>query len=102
MPSRLPMGRIDHFQPLEMRRLLSLTAGPETLVPMPTQMSRFDMAVADNGSFIVVGDPIEQPDSPDLVAVRYSAAGEQIGTPLILDNHGFDVSVAMDSDGDAV
>src|SRR5688572_4144347 len=91
------------IQPLESRRLLSLTLlGPEVTVPMPTEMSRFDMAVADNGSFIIVGDPIEQPDSPPVIAIRYSAAGEQIGAPLTLDNHGFTVSVAMDTDGDAV
>ena len=91
------------IQPLESRRLLSLTlVGPEVTVPLPTEMSQFDMAVADNGSFIVVGDPIEQPNSPPVIAIRYAAAGEQIGAPLTLDNHGFTVSVAMDADGDAV
>ena len=91
------------IQPLESRRLLSLTPiGEETTVPFPTEMSQFDMAVAGDGSFIVVADPIEQPGSPDLIAVRYSAAGQQIGAPLTLDDRGFNVSASMDADGDAV
>ena len=71
------------FQSLESRRLLSLTPlGAEVTVPFPTGMSQFDMAVAGDGSFIVVADPIEQAGSPDLVAVRYDANGQQIGQPI--------------------
>ena len=103
MPSHASSTALDYVQPLESRRLLSVTPlGPEVTVPMPTELSRFDMAVAASGNFIVVGDPIEQPGSPDVVAFRYSATGEQTGEPLVLDNHGFNVSVAIDADGDAV
>ncbi|MDQ3439947.1 MAG: hypothetical protein M3478_06305 [Planctomycetota bacterium] len=93
----------EHIQPLENRRLLSLTpVGAEVAVPSPTQMSQFDMAVAGDGKFIVVGDPIEQPGSPDVIAVRYAAGGQQIGHPITLDDRGFNVSVSMDADGVAV
>ena len=91
------------LQSLESRRLLSVSPlGTEVTVPFPTQMSQVDMAVAGDGSFIVVADPIEQPGSPDLVAVRYAASGEQVGAPLTLDDRGFNVSVSMEADGDAV
>ncbi|HEV2292275.1 MAG TPA: hypothetical protein VGR35_00370, partial [Tepidisphaeraceae bacterium] len=93
----------DYIERLESRRLLSLTPiGTETTVPFPIEMSQFDLAVAGDGSFIVVADPIEQPGSPDVIAVRYAANGEQLGAPLRLDDRGFNVSVSMDADGDAV
>ena len=91
------------LQSLESRRLLSLSpVAPELTVPMPTPMSQFDMAVAGDGSFILVGDPIEQPGSPDVIAVRYDANGRQDGPPVTLDERGFNVSASMDADGDAV
>ena len=92
-----------YVQALEPRRLLSVTpVGPEIAVPLPTTMTRFDMAVAGDGSFIVVGDPIERTDSPGLVAVRYAADGAQLGQPITLDDRGFNVSVSVDADGDAI
>src|SRR5688500_12226090 len=94
---------IDFVHHLESRRLLSFTPlGSEVTVPLPTEMSQFDMAVAGDGSFLVVGDPIEQPGSPDLTAARYDANGQQLGAPLTLDDRGYNVDASMDADGDAV
>jgi len=63
------------------------------------------MAVADNGSFIVVSQSNET--APVLKALRYSAAGEQPGSAITLDTLGANFtfrvfSVDMDPDGDAV
>ena len=91
------------FEPLEHRRLLALVpVGAEITAPMPTDMTHFEMAVAGDGSFIVVSDSYERPGSPDLIAVRYDANGQAVSAPLTLDDVGYHSSVSMDADGDAV
>ncbi|HEV2294503.1 MAG TPA: calcium-binding protein [Tepidisphaeraceae bacterium] len=91
---------------LESRRLLSLTpVEPEVTVPVGAARYQFDMAVAGDGSFIVVSDPAQdhfQPDSPEVIAVRYDAGGRQVGAPITLDDDGFNVRVSMDAEGEAV
>src|SRR5438552_2110143 len=89
-------------EPLEPRRMLSFTVfGSEGMVPATAQVSRADVAMAGNGSFIVA-----QIDGDALEAVRYSATGEQVGEPLVLDKRKdttfLDLAVSMDADGDAV
>jgi Ca2+-binding RTX toxin-like protein len=91
------------FETLERRRLLTLVPmGVEVTAPIATDMTHFAMAVAADGSFLVVSDSFERPGSLDLIAVRYGANGQQIGAPLTLDDVGYHTSVSMDADGDAV
>src|SRR5688500_7842822 len=72
------------IEPLEPRRLMSFTPiGGERTVPIEGHQP--DLAVAGDGSFLVGGVEGTRLDEPmALVAVRYSAAGEQIGDRLTL------------------
>jgi hypothetical protein len=96
------------IEPLEPRRLMSFTPiGGERTVPIEGHQP--DLAVAGDGSFLVAGVVGTRLDEPmALVAVRYSAAGEQIGDRLTLatsspaDPSISGVSASMDADGDAV
>ena len=93
------------MEALERRRLLSFTPlGGEVAVPGTATAADFDLAVAGNGSYIVVSH-LSSGNNDSIVAVRYSSAGEQIGAPSTLDTFsgpGNAVSVSMDADGDAV
>src|SRR5687768_18215430 len=51
---------------------------------------------------ILVGDVAVEPFEHVVLAVRYSAAGEQIGNVITIDDVGFNPVVSMDADGDAV
>src|SRR5687768_1084885 len=51
---------------------------------------------------ILVGDVAVEPFEHVVLAVRYSAAGEQIGDVITIDDIGFNPVVSMDADGDAV
>ena len=94
----------DCIEPLEARRLLSLSvAGPEE-VAAGMGGSKFDLAVAGDGTFMIVGTRTVDGRSM-LTAIRYAPSGEQLGDPIEIDSPpgGFDgPSVAMDADGDAV
>jgi hypothetical protein len=90
---------------LESRCLLSLTAISDEVRPPPsTPSASFDMAVADNGSFIELS--VSSSNTPALTAVRYSPAGEQLGNVINLDTAGANAiaiaSIDIDPDGDAV
>src|SRR6478672_8053872 len=106
MTSPICAGRSALVEFLESRCLLSLSPITAAVQIGPLQVSRAaDMAVADNGSFIVVSQSNET--DPVLKALRYSAAGEQPGTAITLDTLGANFtfrvfSVDMDPDGDAV
>ncbi|HEV2292603.1 MAG TPA: hypothetical protein VGR35_02030, partial [Tepidisphaeraceae bacterium] len=104
MHSRSLSGSRYEIQPLESRRLLTVApAGAEVAVPLPVDppLFEFDMAVGGGGSFIVVSDPFGFGGAP-VIAVRYSAAGEQVGGRITIDDAGFNAAVSMDADGDAV
>ena len=91
------------IEQLEARRLLSFTVvGGEELVPDLGDRS-FDLAVAADGSYIVVGTRTTDNRSR-LTAIRYAPSGEQLGEPIDIDAPGgFDPpSVSIDADGDAV
>src|SRR5688500_9479305 len=88
-------------QSLEPRQLLSFTPfGEETVVPGSTPASH-DLAVAGNGTYIIA-----YATRTDVQAVRYSAAGDQIGGIVTAASFPSaavgNVSVATDADGDAV
>src|SRR5687768_689780 len=101
--------RVTHLQPLEPRRLMSLTpAGVEVPVPTAGAVIASDLAVADDGSFIIASRATGG-GNETIAAVRYSAAGQQIGdlmtifaAPQITGRRGGPISVAIDADGDAV
>lgn len=94
------------IEQLEPRELLSIKpAGPDIFAPGPDAVKTFDLAVAGDGSSIIV--TVDDSTPPRLTAIRYSQTGEQIGKPLKLDTLSVDsntprASVAMDADGDAV
>ena len=101
-----PPRTLALIEPLETRSHLSFTPiGPETIFPLRLLGAEF--AVAGDGSFLAVG-MTQDPDGVNLRALRFSAAGEQVGEPLLLatshPSAGFfsDVSASMDADGDAV
>ena len=74
----------EHVQPLEARRLLSLTPfGPETVVPVDNRLANHSsaLAVAGDGSFLVASHDVGR---AGLTVVRYSAAGQQVGSPIVL------------------
>src|SRR5436190_4432913 len=106
MSSPICIGRNLFLEVLESRCLLSLSAIADAASIDALPVSRgTDLAVADNGSFIVVSQSDQ--DAPVLRAVRYSAAGEQVGNVLTLDTLGDNFSfraysVDIDPDGDAV
>jgi Ca2+-binding RTX toxin-like protein len=73
---------------LECRRLLSLTPlGTETVVPGVLGSVRtkrgMDLAVADDGSFIVAAD-VQRGGINQVTVFRYTAAGEASGKPVVL------------------
>ena len=91
---------------LEQRRLLSLAiAGPETIVPGPQPYYSLDVAVADDGSFLVVTND-DAGANGAVHVVRYSAGGTQLGEAITLDpvdgRYYTSVAASMDADGDAV
>src|SRR5688500_10203686 len=95
---------MNTLQALEQRRLLSLTpVGGETVVPGSEGAFEVDVAVADNGSFLVATR--DGRDSP-LRIVRYSPAGIQLDAPIVIDatpgDSFFYIALAADADGDAV
>src|SRR5688500_12596260 len=100
----------DHVQPLEPRRLLSFTpVGGETAATLPTPVEEFDLAVAGDATHVVAGAHLSGGGTATISAVRYSAAGEQLGEVLTIDSFpsvellGIEVvSVSADADGDAV
>jgi Ca2+-binding RTX toxin-like protein len=92
---------LNEIQLLEPRRLLAFTPFTEEAVVPGVAAGSYDLAVAGDGSFIVASA-----SGTKLLAVRYSAAGEQLGdvitvASLVTAAVG-DVSAAMDADGDAV
>jgi Ca2+-binding RTX toxin-like protein len=96
-----------HFQQLESRRLLSLTPiVSETEVPGLDTAIQTDVAVAADGSYLVAtGGKIGGVGT--ISAVRYSPAGQQLGTPLTLhtlaaSESSISISASMDPDGNAV
>src|SRR5688572_20036378 len=106
----------EHVQPLEARRLLSLTpVGPSADVPRGAPLEStaletpVDVAVAANGNFIVAStityaEPYFESDVDLRVElVRYAADGTQLGDPIVIPDAVYrHLSVSMDTDGDAV
>jgi hypothetical protein len=88
--------RID---PLEPRRLLSLTpVGGEVVLPPPGETSDYDLAVADDGSYMVASA-----STGVLNVTRFAPTGLELGAPLTLASSGASsVTASMDPDGDAV
>jgi Ca2+-binding RTX toxin-like protein len=91
----------DAIQPLEPRRLLAFTPFSEETVVAGSTPGSHDLAVAGNGTYVTA-----YATSTDVRAVRYSAAGEQIGgivTAAAFPSAAVgNVSVATDADGNAV
>jgi Ca2+-binding RTX toxin-like protein len=92
---------VNELQPLEARRLLSVSAfTPERVIP-GTGGPPFAMAVADNGSFMIANGAFQK-----LVVTRFAASGRQLGKQLALgalaQTFEQSVAVSMDPDGDAV
>ncbi|HEV2293640.1 MAG TPA: hypothetical protein VGR35_07280 [Tepidisphaeraceae bacterium] len=107
---KVPVSK-EFLEFLEPRHMLSFTPlGGERVVEESSPLSRFDVAVADDGSYWVASIVIDEP-SPDgrpndatLTAVRYSAAGEQVGQPVTVTDGRFLplISASADADGDLV
>lgn len=98
--------REDHVHSLESRQLLSFNVfGPETVVPIDMGINGAStaLAVAGDGSSIVAAR--QAGGDAGIQVVRYSAAGDQIGSPLNLGTPGEKadyLSASMDADGDAI
>src|SRR5687767_6365057 len=97
-----------HLEPLESRRLLSLTpVGDETVLPPLGGASDYDVAAADDGTYIVASAATADRDDNDapsvLTVARFAPTGQPLGAPLTLASSGAsEVTVSMDADGDAV
>jgi Ca2+-binding RTX toxin-like protein len=96
------------IEPLESRRLFNFAPfGQEVTVPTSGSSGTADVAVAGDGSYIIVTSAFGG-GTFKVSAVRYAPTGEQLGQPYLLYQRplpGFsesDVSAAMDGDGDAV
>jgi Ca2+-binding RTX toxin-like protein len=94
---------------LEARRLLSLVPlGGEASVPAPAPVGATDVAVADDGNYLIAtATPFTNGTTALTVsAVRYSASGQQLGGPIELFSQSTpgvpEIAASMDADGDAV
>jgi Ca2+-binding RTX toxin-like protein len=97
-----------HVQPLEPRRLLSFTPGPEMTVTGGAGGAGFDVAVGGDRGYMVAAS-IARGEVHRVTAFRYAASGEQIGDPITLYSYiptfpqrTAHIAASIDADGDAV